>query len=251
MRKAWVVLLFLTALGRAQLTAPRIGFVSDRDGALRPVMGVSGTFLLGDPVVQSVLSAGYSGTFGFVKTESSLTILSDAINVNLPCPPGSALFSFLGSTGFVDYLSTGTIAYWDGTSLTSLALDFFPGEVIGLAQQDASHLTLAVRQRDKRVYSLVFDAATGSLQSSTQLSGVFDNVALITGQDFLYAGRQGLILHRANGTEIALESSFTGDVSFERMGADWWSVKKAGGQAFVVHTQAGRESFYQLPENAR
>src|SRR5450755_188731 len=50
MRKAWVVLLFLTALGRAQLTAPRIGFVSDRDGALRPVMGVSGTFLLGDPV---------------------------------------------------------------------------------------------------------------------------------------------------------------------------------------------------------
>ena len=41
------------------------------------------------------------------------------------------------------------------------------------------------------------------------------------------------------------------DVSFSKLGADWWTVKDSAGQSFAVHTQPGHESLYQLPENSR
>jgi hypothetical protein len=250
MRKACFALLFLSALGRAQLTPPRIGFISDREGALRPVIGVSANFLLGDAVAQSVLSAGYSGTFGFVKTETSLTVLSDSVNAYFPTSPGPALFSFFGTTGFVYFAATGAVAHWDGANLTYLKLDPFPGDVLALGQPDATHLLLAVRL-DKSVYALQFDTTTGSLQSSVPLGAFAGNVALVNGADYLYANRTGLVLHRSTGSDIPLDKSLTSGVSFAQLGADWWSIKDSGGRQFAVHTQTGHESFYQLPENAR
>jgi hypothetical protein len=249
MKKICFVLLLLSAAGRAQLSPPRIGFVSDREGALRPVIGVSANFLLGDPVVQAVLSAGYSGIFGFVKTETTLTILSD-LNAYFPTSPGPALFSFFGTTGFAYFAATGAVAHWDGANLTYLRLDLFQGDVLALGQPDANHLLLAVRM-DRSVYALQFDANTGSLQSSVPLCGFAGNVALINGEDYLYANRSGLTLHRASGSDILLDKSLTSGVSFAQLGADWWSVKDSGGRQFAVHTQPGHESLYQLPESAR
>jgi len=250
MKKACVALLFLSVWGRAQVTPPRIGFISDRAGALRPVIGVSADFLLGDPVVQSVLSAAYSGTFGFVKTETTLTVLSDSLNAYFPTSPGPALFSFFGTTGFAYFGATGAIARWDGTNLTDLKLDFFQGEVLALGQPDAIHLLLAVRQ-DKQVNELLFDAGTGSLQSSTLIARASGDIALLNGKDFLYTSRDGLILHRATGTEIALDKTLTDSVCFQQLGGDWWAARSSTGHLFAVHTQPGHESLYQLPENAR
>ena len=256
MRQLCIVLLFLFALGQgpvfAQLVPPRIGLVSDLTGALRPVIGVSGNFLMGDPVARSVLSAACSGTFSFVKTETTLSILDGVTETDFPSPAGPALFSFFGHAGFAFFPSDGSLRRWDGVNLNSVALDAFTGDVLALAQSDANHVWLAVRQSDAQVYVLLFDGISGALQSSTPLTNASGSIALLNGQEFLYTSQSGLMLHRANGLEIAFSAPGIGElagVHFELLGANWWSVK-ASGQHFAIRTEPGRESLYRLPESA-
>jgi len=256
MRDLCIVLLFLFALAQgrlfAQLVPPRIGLVSDLTGALRPVLGVSGNFLMGDPVARSVVSAGCSGTFSFVKTDTTLSILDGVTGTDFPSPAGPALFSFFGHTGFAFFLSDRSLHRWDGVNLNPVALNAFTGDVLALAQPDANHVWLAVRQTDAQVYSILFDGTSGALQSSTPLTSASGNLALLNGQEFLYTGQSGLMLHRASGTEIPLVAPGIGEmasVHFELLGVNWWSVK-ASGQHFAIRTEPGRESLYRLPENA-
>jgi len=254
MRRLCIVLLFAVGSARlfAQLVPPRIGLVSDLTGRLRPVLGVSGNFLLGNPVVRSVLSAGCSGTLSFVKTDTTLSILDGATQMDFSSPPGPALFSFSGHAGFAYFLSDGTLHRWDGVNLTAVTLSAFEGNVLALAQPDADHFWLAVRQNDGHVYVLLFDSVTGALQSSAALTSASGELALLNGQEFLYTNRSGFVLHRADGSEIALAAIGIGqrsELRFEQFGANWWSVKARGGQHFAIRTEAGRESLYRLPED--
>jgi hypothetical protein len=51
----------ISVLSVAQISMPRIGFVRDRQGSLRPLMGVTGAFVLGEPVLTRVVAASSSG----------------------------------------------------------------------------------------------------------------------------------------------------------------------------------------------
>ena len=255
MREICLVLLFLMALGQgslfAQLAPPRIGYVSDSTGAFRPVLGVSGNFLLGEPLADSVVSAGFSGTFSFFKTDTTLSIVDGAVKTDFPSSAGPAIFSFSGHAGFVYSFSGRTLQRWDGANLADVPLDFFPGDVLALAQPDLNRVWLAVRQSDAQVYLLLFDGVTGTLQSSAPLTGASGNLALLNDQEFLYGNASGLVLHRDSGIEITLSASLVGDVHFERIGALWWSVRDDAGQHFAVRTEPGREGVFQLPENTQ
>jgi hypothetical protein len=253
MRELTLFVLLATPL-LAQLAPPRIGFVSDLGGQFRPVLGVSGSFLLGDPVALSVVSAGYAGTFSFVKTDTTLSILGRDAATDFPAPRGRALFSFSGATGFAYYLASGTLERWDGASLTAVTLDAFEGDVLGLAQPDTNHLWLAVRQSNQQVYVLLFDGITGALQSSAPLTRATGNLALLNGQEFVFANERGLVLHRASGIEIAMRAGSIGplaDLHFEVFAANWLSVKGKGGLHFAIRTDPGRECLYRLPQNTQ
>ncbi|HME09374.1 MAG TPA: hypothetical protein VKG25_20105 [Bryobacteraceae bacterium] len=253
MREIYVVLLLLLALASGslwgQVVPPRIGFVSDTAGELRPVLGVAGNFLLGDAVANSVVSSGFSGTFTFVKTDTALSIIDAGVETDFQVGPGPALFSFFGHAGFAYFVSDGTLHRWDGVQLTTVALDLV-GEVLGLAQPDANHVWIAVRQNNLQVYVLTVDGVSGAIETSAPLTNVDGNLALLNDREFLFTNGRGLILRRANGAEIALAAQLKGAVSFEQLGAGWWSVKDSSGGHYVFRAGRDKEAIYQLPENA-
>lgn len=96
-------LLFMTALlavtAIAQITPPRAGFVRDRGGALRPVLGIAGSFVVGDAIEEGVISAGFGKTVGFAKKSTELLVLrAGEIAERADAPVGDALF-YLGNSG--------------------------------------------------------------------------------------------------------------------------------------------------------
>jgi hypothetical protein len=101
MSKLLVCILLLTASGFAQISAPRKGFVRDRAGALRPVLGVTGSFVLGEAIEHDIVSAGFGKTIGFAKKQNEIIRFrgSDIVD-RTPAPEGNALF-FMGNKGEV------------------------------------------------------------------------------------------------------------------------------------------------------
>jgi hypothetical protein len=99
MKSAWIIVLFLITGAAAQIAEPRPGFVRDRGGYLRPVLGVAGSFVLGDAVLEGVMSAGFGKTSGFAKTETEIIVFrAGEIVRRVPAPAGDALF-FPGAGG--------------------------------------------------------------------------------------------------------------------------------------------------------
>lgn len=71
--KLIVPVLFATCCW-GQIGGPQIGHVRDRGNVLRPVYGIGGAFVLGDPVAEGVTSTAFSGRAGFAVTGSELLI---------------------------------------------------------------------------------------------------------------------------------------------------------------------------------
>jgi hypothetical protein len=92
----------LTAAAVAQVSAPAAGFVRDSAGCLRAVLGVSGSFVLGEAIERGVISAGFGKTAGFAKTESELLVVrAGEIAERLAAPAGPSLF-YLGRNGEIE-----------------------------------------------------------------------------------------------------------------------------------------------------
>jgi hypothetical protein len=104
MKRLCLVFLLFTASAVAQVSAPATGFVRDRAGSLRPVLGVAGSFVLGDPIEEAVISVGFGKSFGYAKTEAEILVLrSDAVVERHAAPAGSSLF-YLGSDGEIEQI---------------------------------------------------------------------------------------------------------------------------------------------------
>lgn len=88
-----IFLLTATALiATAQIEPPRIGYIVDRTGALRPVNGVTGAFTLGPAIASDVVSAAFSGKCLVVKTATELKVDDNAFEA----PTGAAIVTFDG-----------------------------------------------------------------------------------------------------------------------------------------------------------
>ena len=59
-------------LAQSGISPPRAGYIRDDAGGLRPVYGVAGSFVLGDPIASGVISAAFSGRLGLAKTAGTL-----------------------------------------------------------------------------------------------------------------------------------------------------------------------------------
>ncbi len=58
------------------LAPPSIGMLRGSDNGLRPLLGVRGNFLLGEPVAKGVESAAFSGDFGLIKTRDEVVLIA-------------------------------------------------------------------------------------------------------------------------------------------------------------------------------
>jgi hypothetical protein len=70
------LLILVTAAGgllaQSGITFPCVGFIRDDAGALRPVCGMAGNFVLGRPIARRVISTAFSGRLGLAKTARAL-----------------------------------------------------------------------------------------------------------------------------------------------------------------------------------
>jgi hypothetical protein len=96
--KLWICIALFAASATAQIGVPRLGFLRDRAGALRPLLGVSGNVMLGEPIEQNVISAGFGRTTGFAKKQNEvLRIQSGKVVERMAAPSGEALFYLAGA----------------------------------------------------------------------------------------------------------------------------------------------------------
>jgi hypothetical protein len=100
MRFLSLLFFFAVMICSAQIGGPLIGHVRDLHGDLRPVFGVSGAFVLGDPVEHGVLAASFSELAGLVKKEKQLLVYREGKAVrSIDAPEGRAWFGFDANGG--------------------------------------------------------------------------------------------------------------------------------------------------------
>ena len=90
----------------AQLSSPLIGYVRTNANELRPVYGVAGAFVLGDPLERDVLSAAFSSVAGMAKKQDEVLVFRRGkLAGRHAAPAGPAHFGFTatGEPAWVQY----------------------------------------------------------------------------------------------------------------------------------------------------
>jgi hypothetical protein len=90
-------LFLLAGAAGAQLVRPRIGYIIDRKGSLRPVEGVAGAFVLGPAVDSDIVSAAFSGKSLVIKKDRELIVDGETFEA-----PGGAVIVTFTSRGLVN-----------------------------------------------------------------------------------------------------------------------------------------------------
>src|SRR5438552_2392611 len=121
---------FITAVvasAQPGIFPPRIGFAQDTAHSVRPMFGIAGNFIAGDSVAADVVSSGFSGSFGLLKTESSVTLQDQRGQTiaNWDAPSGPALFGFTrdGAPALVYFPSKNLLLQWTGTTFDPVAFE--------------------------------------------------------------------------------------------------------------------------------
>jgi hypothetical protein len=95
MKRRTLALFCISVVAAAQISLPRIGFVRDREGALRPLLGVAGAFVLGDPILTGVVAAGSFGNeYALAATASEVVLIQGDSVVWRRSLPGGEAFGF-------------------------------------------------------------------------------------------------------------------------------------------------------------
>lgn len=141
MSRAISILLLAAGAAAAQIAVPRIGCLVDDAHRLRPVFGVAGNFLIGEPEAEGVLAAVCKDNLTILKREESLEIRTRDGAVERPAPAGTALFQFAenGSNVLVFFPETGEWLSVGGRSVRTVE-----GEALGteaLYLHDGGRLT--------------------------------------------------------------------------------------------------------------
>ena len=244
--------LALTQLpGQPAITPPQLGWVRDANSGLRPVTGIAANFIVGDSVTDGVISSAFSGSFGIVKTDASLSVLDrDGQTVfRTDAEAGPALFAFSddGVPAFVYLSQSQTLLKWNTDRLEPAPFNLdildLPGNPIQAIASPKRDRAAIVVKRPDGLWLVDLDLGTQTL-----LPGIEGPVLLRNNGSLLYTGPQGLMLRQADRSEQPFESSIA-VATFELMGKDWVHItERDSSRHFAIRLESGREQLYQLPE---
>jgi hypothetical protein len=246
----------LAPLGLAQggLTPPRIGFVRDGAGNIRPLFGISGNFWLGEKVAADGVSLASSRSFSILKTSRAILVYNAVGDlVGRPTPAaGSALFAFTpaGSPAFAWLQDSGELLKWNGqrfqpTSVNAASLD---GTVVSLGAPDSSTAAFLV-QRGTEVWRVDVSVLTDAVVFSANLPGVTAPALLFDDGSVLYAGESALVLRNGQGVERAI--SFSGTAAqFTPLRSDWVLIDNGQPPAHLA-LRLSTGAVFELPEVTR
>ena len=247
------VILFLAfaPLCALAIDVPRVGYSRDAQGMVRPIDGVAGNFLLGDPLADDAAVAfAWSGTFGIRKTDTALEWWDSAgMRVDgIDFPAGDVVIGFdrAGRSSALIYstssqkLSEVSLDQWR-LRLTEVpvSLSASTEEVLALVNGRSS-IDVAVR-RPEGIFIVTFDRASGSRLGEVALTR--DASRLVLAVDGSIVGIDGttLWLRRVDGSEWNTDTGVTlADLSL--IGREWI---QSGAYALRIGNEP---RLYQIPE---
>jgi hypothetical protein len=197
-------------LAQSGISPPRVGYIRDEAGALRPVYGVAGSFVLGQPVnKRPVISAAFSGRLGLAKTATALYAFDRE---------GRRLGRLAAADGQAQFVFSP-----DGSE----AIVFLPDTSERFRWRNAGFQPVPIEDTEETV-----------IPTGLTLAGGKSLVAL----------DNELVLRMPDGTET--RTALTGPIlSIEWMGEDWIYVREAGRHTAARLAQDGLE-VYRFPEAA-
>lgn len=146
--KLFALAMFLASTALAQLRAPVTGVVRDKTGALRPLVGVAGALIAGEPIATGVLSAAFSGTAGLAKTDGEVLVFdSERILERKPAPAGPAVFQFSkdGKPALACFPATGELWRWTSEGISVESGSEWPAQMDRI-RRDGNQLVVSKTQ---------------------------------------------------------------------------------------------------------
>jgi hypothetical protein len=244
-----------TAWGQPGLAPPRMGYALQADGSVRPVVGTSANFLLGDALVKEAISAASSGKQTLVKKAEELWLL-DAEGQRIqswPAPHGKIHMAFTrqGEAAAVYFVETRELARVEGGELTPVP---FEAEVVSMAAPRRGAVTLLVR-RGEELWQTSVQTASGEIREEHLLPGVGGPALLRSDGTLIYMAAGELVVRQKDATEKHVEVDAT-VLGIEELGGSWVAlhVKREGAtgeRRMALHVKPNEEQLYELPEVPR
>ncbi len=227
-------------------------------GELRPAYGVAGNFILGPAIAGKVITQGFSGSIGLLKTESSLAAFDSngKTLASISAVPGLALFAFSpsGGTALAYLAANDALIEWSGSEFVPVFLAYEKEKfdnVLGIAFPSPAEATLIV-QREETIRQLnVSLGGAGSISQKT-LPGVHAPLLFLPSGDIVYREDGGIVIRRTDSSEVHIGASLPASFSLQQMNQEWVQLTDFDSSArFAIRTTPGREAFFRLPEGGK
>ncbi len=255
MRKPIGLIFLLAGLAAGELRAPLIGYVGDEAGGLRPVVGVGGSFLVREAVLDGIRSFAFAGSFGLIQAGEELLLVDQALTVlergRLPAAESLLAVSGDGRLGIAYLPATEQLCRLAPATGSGTDCVLFPaGGIVRSAGPPAGQTVSLAVERAGQLWLAEVQAETGRPFRETLLPGVAAPVLLLTGRRILYSRDGDIILRDAEGSETRIPAPVPVQ-GFEAMGSDWARLRSASDAVWAVRVAGGALELYRLPWTAR
>ena len=244
-----------SAYAQPAIAPPQLGFVEDSARTLRPAYGLAANFILGPSVAGKIVTEAFSGTFGLLKTDSSLAAFDSQgkLLATIDAAPGPALFAFSpdGVSALAYVASSSTFVEWRGSAFAPVSINYADSlaePVLAIAFPSPFEASLIV-QRNDTIWKLGLPLGMLGTVSQNALIGVHLPLLLLPSDDLVYRDAGAIVVRRTDGSEVHLPAPIPASASLQQMNRDWVQLTDLGSKArFAIRTTPGREGFYRLPE---
>jgi hypothetical protein len=237
------------------IAPPKLGFVEDSARLLRPAYGIAGNFILGPAVSGKIITEAFSGSFGLLKTDSSLAAFDPQgkLLAAMDVAPGPALFAFSpgGTTALAYIASSNALIEWRGSAFAPVSLhyaDAVAEAVLAIAFPTPFEASLIVQRKDT-IWELKFPLGTVGTGAQNALIGIEAPLLVLPSGDIVYHDTGGIAIRRTDASEIHIPAALPASFSLQQMNQDWVQLSDLNSSArFAIRATRGREGFYRLPE---
>jgi hypothetical protein len=127
------------------IDTPRVGVVRSADGSIRPVLGVPGSFVVGESISTAAQSASFSDKAGIIAYQDHVAVMDADLNVL-----GERALSGPVIVGIIDAVSTAvawlpetkTLLFWNGKDFSETRTAGIPDGVIWSIQRHGDQAVL-------------------------------------------------------------------------------------------------------------
>jgi hypothetical protein len=237
------------------LLPPTAGWVRDRAEFVRPLIGVRGNLLLGEPLVAGAVRCAFSGSLGVVKTRFELLLIGPdgAVLSRSPAPEGDVLVAFGPEETQAAVYFREARELWlrrgGAWERIEFGADAAGGEIAAVGTVHAAGISLVIR-RDDCYFQRRVSFDHWAVEGEIALPGIGEPMILAPEGDILHADGLDGVLRTANGVEERFAIGFPA-ARIEMAGGGWFAVEGTGGERAVVRLGGSVPEVFGVPEAAR